>query len=501
MGNLYAQLVILSIRAFKAIPEPLQPYAVYAGYNWYVQLSGRRTIAEGFDCITDLVRNGTAEYVYISPFENSLIGMNQAQLFRSMLKRLPAGWDGGGYGAAVLDEYRNALLYCKCPAKQVKPTPKRTIQPMEVSGWRIFITGMEAGNFIAAFLQHGGKRKVYPEARPMDPELLQWLCNTCGKHIEAPADLEQITELKAEDFSSGAPVFPDWLCPVYGDWRVIGSLPRLEKLEFPHVCIDNFSFLLRCRRLKYLDLSKTNFYEGPYLERLENLNILILPPAEVTDFLFLKTCKHISFLDVSKTNFVDCSLLLELPELETMYLPPKHKLLRFDTIETIAASIFTDEPKNEDERDTAPALYCSNEKLPLGENGFYAQALVMDGKVYREKQISKELVQSIAHRIRSAEIKHLTISSDADMESILFTADIKEGWAALALQDFTHDVYYVPDNPKCHSLTKPAPPRIGGQSPVTQSEALDDLQTAADCVRHFIQFGKLYPEIRWITIN
>ncbi len=34
----------------------------------------------------------------------------------------------------------------------------------------------------------------------MDPELLQWLCNTCGKHIEAPADLEQITELKAEFF-------------------------------------------------------------------------------------------------------------------------------------------------------------------------------------------------------------------------------------------------------------------------------------------------------------
>ena len=67
MGNLYAQLVILSIRAFKAIPEPLQPYAVYAGYNWYVQLSGRRTIAEGSDCITDLVRNGTAEYGYISP--------------------------------------------------------------------------------------------------------------------------------------------------------------------------------------------------------------------------------------------------------------------------------------------------------------------------------------------------------------------------------------------------------------------------------------------------
>lgn len=87
----------------------------------------------------------------------------------------------------------------------------------------------------------------------MDPELLQWLCNTCGKHIEAPADLEQITELKAEDFSSGTPVFPDWLRPVYGDWRMIGSLPRLEKLEFPHVCIDNFSFLLRCRRLKYLD--------------------------------------------------------------------------------------------------------------------------------------------------------------------------------------------------------------------------------------------------------
>jgi len=122
MGNLYAQLVILSIRAFKAIPEPLQPYAVYGGYNWYVQLSGRRTIAEGFDCITDLVRNGTAEYVYISPFENSLIGMNQAQLFRSMLKRLPAGWDGGGYGAAVLDEYGEFIPKIKLSENSEKIT-------------------------------------------------------------------------------------------------------------------------------------------------------------------------------------------------------------------------------------------------------------------------------------------------------------------------------------------------------------------------------------------
>ena len=88
-----------------------------------------------------------------------------------------------------------------------------------------------------------------------------------------------------------------------------------------------------------------------------------------------------------------------------------------------------------------------------------------------------------------------------DMESVIFTANIKDGWGALALQDFECDVYYLPYNEKYHNSTELAPPKIGGQSPVTMSEALDDLQIVSECVRHYIKYGKLLSKVEWVQTN
>lgn len=499
MSSIYARLVILSMKDRASIPRSMGRYTLSNGYSYDIQLRGERAITMELETIASLVKTGKLNSVYISPFENTLVDTDQLQLFHSLYKRFPAGWDRDGCGAAVLDVYQKGMLYCAFSSKNRKPMVGEDVRSIEETGWRSFYTETDASNFIMDFIRSGIEQISCQEMQPVDPKLLQWLCNTRRQAVKVPADLEQITELRAEDFSRGVPAFPDWLCPVYGDWRLIGHLPRLEKLEFPHVCIDNFSFLLKCRHLIYLDLSKTNFYEGIYLEHLENLKTLILPPAQITGFSFLRKCGHLAFLDLSKTNFTECSLLLELRELEAVYLPSKENLLHFEAMESMMTKVYTDEP--EPEREILPGVYLSSEKLPLGENGFYAQSIVTDGVVYREKHISKEMVQALVKRIRAGSAKSLTVSADLEMEDVVFTAHIEGGWAALVLQDFERDVYYVPDNEGYRDSIEPAPPKIGGQSPITKAEALEDLRIASECVRHYIKSGKLSPKVRWVRTN
>lgn len=452
MGSIYARLVILSMKNYDSIPKSLQKYTVNDGYYYYIQLIGKQAITKEIDTIAYLVRYSKIKSVYISPFKNDLVGTNQLELFRSMYERFPPGWGRNGFGAAVLDAYHNAMLYCDLCSEKATAIPSGNTRPIEETGWCIFYTEKDASDSIVDFVENGIQKNDCLDAQPIDPNLFQWLCNAWGQNIKAPADFEHITVLEAASFSNGTPALPDWLRPVYGDWRIIGNLPKLEKLEFPHICIENFSFLLKC--------------------------------------------KHLAFLDVSKTNFADCSLLLEIPELETAILPSQKNLVHYDAIENIAASILTDEPKTE--KNIPPALYLSKKKLPTGENGFYAQVVVVDGTVYREEQISKEIVQDLVKLIKASKVKSLTISADVDMESVIFTANIKDGWGALALQDFEYDVYYLPDNEKYHNSTELAPPKIGGQSPVTMSEALDDLRIVSECVRHYIKYGKLSSKVKWV---
>lgn len=216
-----------------------------------------------------------------------------------------------------------------------------------------------------------------------DPHLLQWLRDTLGRELEEPDDLEKITQLRAENFHWETSPCPGWVTPAPGDWSLIGALPRLEALEFPNIpdigmrysfarrgptefCwsgIESYSFLLRCRRLKYLDLSQTNFYEGWYLENLTQLEQLILPPAEFSDFSFLECCRPLTALDVSRTNFQDCRILARLPALKSALLPPKKNLRHYEAVEALAADVQTREPEPEPPG-PPPLLPLQTEKSP-----------------------------------------------------------------------------------------------------------------------------------------
>lgn len=347
-----------------------------------------------------------------------------------------------------------------------------------------------------------------------DPHLLQWICDTLGRELKIPADLEEITGLEARTFRWETPTCPGWLALVPGDWSLIGEMPNLERLEFPSIpevgmrysqtvpgptkfCwsgIRSYSFLLKCRQLKYLDLSQTGFYESWYLENLSQLEYLILPPAEISDFSFLDGCGRLEFLDVSRTNFRDCALLTRLPALKSVLLPPKKDLLHYEAVNGLTADVRTREPEPEKPRPTP--YYLSKRKIPRGENGFYAQIIAVDGRRYQGSAITGELVQKLMRAMRAGKIHTLTASGDTDLEGVLFTADIRDGWAALALQDFEGDACYLP----CGSEQgeEPAPPGLGGQSPVPKSRAVHDLALAADCVQYYIKSGKLSSKVKWV---
>lgn len=347
-----------------------------------------------------------------------------------------------------------------------------------------------------------------------DPHLLQWVCDTLGRELETPADLEQVTKLEAAAFRWGTPPCPGWLTPAPGDWSLLGKMPNLEHLEFPNIpdvgmrhswaapgptefCwagIRSYSFLLNCRQLKYLDLSQTNFYESWYLENLSRLERLILPPAELSDFSFLARFARLEFLDVSRTNFRDCTLLARLPALKSVLLPPQKDLLHYEAVDRLAAEVRTREP--EPERPGPAPYYLSKRKILRGENGLYAQIIVVDGHRYQGTAITRELTQRLAGEIKAGKIRTLTVSADPDLEGVLFTADIKDGWAALALQDFGRDVCYLPCAPELGE--EPAPPRLGGQSPVPKSQAVGDLALAAGCVQAYIKSGKLSSKVTWV---
>lgn len=346
-----------------------------------------------------------------------------------------------------------------------------------------------------------------------DPHLLQWICDTLGRELEIPADLEQITKLEAETFRWGTPSCPDWLTLVPGDWSLIGEMPNLERLEFPSIpdvgmrhsqtvpgptkfCwagIRSYSFLLKCRKLKYLDLSQTGFYESWYLENLSQLEYLILPPAEISDFSFLACCGRLEFLDVSRTNFRDCTLLKRLPALKSALLPPRKDLIHYEAADGLTAEVWTREPEPETPGPTP--YYLSKRKIPRGENGFYAQIIVADGRRYQGTAITGELIQKLVREIKTGKIHTLTASGDTDLEGVLFTADIRDGWAALALQDFEEDVCCQPCIPE--QGAESAPPRLGGQSPVPKSQAVRDLDLAADCIQYYIKSGKLSSKVKW----
>lgn len=80
--------------------------------------------------------------------------------------------------------------------------------------------------------------------------------------------------------------FPDWAEPTAGDFSILGMLENMHTLHFPNVPgrdpiqVDDFSFLVRCQKLKRLDVACTTFSDCSILLQLPRLSYVRLPPRE-----------------------------------------------------------------------------------------------------------------------------------------------------------------------------------------------------------------------------
>lgn len=313
------------------------------------------------------------------------------------------------------------------------------------------------------------------KTRGIDMSLLGWIYTTIGRP-DIPYDLKKIKRL--ENKKSNWPFDPDmknipsWLEPKEGDYSLIGEMTNLQTLSFHEVEVADFSFLTQCKKLRKLDLKKT--------------------------------------------NFTDCTLLTQLPELSMVFLPPRKKLIHPEVLDDLSAQVKIEEPFYHDE-DFSPFVAVSQKELASDGPSFSTQYIEVHYRgrlavppplwpsvetkyrteIVEGEEITPAAVSLLIQEIRIGNVSSLCLSPDADCETLLLTADMEQGWAAIVYADLEQDVYYHSYNPKYTSVEELAPPQVGGQSPVPKPFAFDDLNLAAECIAYFIQHGRLSPDAEW----
>lgn len=110
-----------------------------------------------------------------------------------------------------------------------------------------------------------------------------------------PDDFKRATLV--DSFSMIYHKFPDWAEVTPGDFSILGMLENMHTLHFPN------------------DIGRE--------------------PIQVNDFFFLTQCKKLKRLDVARTNFTDCSILLQLPPLNYVRLPEKSRLTHLEALDQL----------------------------------------------------------------------------------------------------------------------------------------------------------------------
>jgi len=132
------------------------------------------------------------------------------------------------------------------------------------------------------------------ERRGIDLYLLGWIKNTNGLP-NVPYDLKKIKRLENRQsnwpFDPYLENLPSWLEPEQGNYFLIGDMTNLQSLSFHQVALPDFSFLSSCKRLRKLDVSKTNFTDCGLLLHLPALNMEHLKRPE-TKVIFQEPRQH-----------------------------------------------------------------------------------------------------------------------------------------------------------------------------------------------------------------
>lgn len=131
--------------------------------------------------------------------------------------------------------------------------------------------------------------------------------------------------------------------------RAIANIDgRLPQIPYDLKKIKALEILHRAKMPSYDTISFFRFKEHDFsvLEEMENLHTLIFntrKPLTIADFSFLEKCKKLKKLDLSQTNFTDCALLTHLSMLTYVRLPEKSRLVNTQVLDMLCAKIDFDE--------------------------------------------------------------------------------------------------------------------------------------------------------------
>lgn len=297
------------------------------------------------------------------------------------------------------------------------------------------------------------------------PYLLCWIdLSMTPKRLTDLSQLRRIKRLADKDFpvphskyteEKLAPL-QDFLRSRTGDWTMLEEMTGLLVLEFP-------------KRM---------------------------PPGLIDDFSFLPKLKKLYRLSLRFTSFTDCSLLSELTQLKDLALPARKKLIHTEVLDTLSCKIFTDEPTPVPPHKAAPA-----QKVAACSPGVFAVRCLEYGKNrFVNDELTDDVLEELSDLIRTGKVDSVFLSLDENGEEDFFTADIKDGWAALSFNTWDEGgsaVWYQPINERYQEVEEDAPVEIGGQTPIPKRFALDDLALAAECAVYFAQTGKLSSAVPW----
>ena len=174
----------------------------------------------------------------------------------------------------------------------------------------------------------------------MDGHLFFAVQRSMGRYPETLYDLKRIKVLN-EFYSSAVPRCQAAEDPdAKGDFSAIGEMENLHTLNFPN-----------------------------------GANYPLLP---VNDFSFLTKCKKLKGLDLSSTNFTDCSLLLQLPALKYIRLPEKEKLTNPELLKKLPETVKVSFLHQASAAPPVPAEAPPSRKIPEGSGK--ARAIVEELK-------------------------------------------------------------------------------------------------------------------------
>lgn len=184
------------------------------------------------------------------------------------------------------EDYTELIVaYGNAEAKPVEISlPLSIVVPKKHIPKRFLLTAEQQVEVNDAKIDHG---------IPLHPLLAPAIKNSTGRLPSIRYDLAKVKRLEVVRYtcdyfhtndSIGLKVLEKLMKPFYydeKDWSAISEMTNLTKLSLQGLFVDDFSFLLTCKKIEVLDISFTNFTDCRLLAEMPNLKKINLSHCEL----------------------------------------------------------------------------------------------------------------------------------------------------------------------------------------------------------------------------